>query len=121
MKIRRGFVSNSSSCSFCIYGVSIEPQKLCEKLIENGIELTETDKEDICDWFEDKSNKLTENLKIQYGPEYGEGDLYIGKEWANISDDQTGAEFKKEIEEKIEKLIGKDTKCFTLEKAWRND
>ena len=121
MKIRRGFVSNSSSCSFCIYGVSIEPQKLCEKLVENGIELTKEDKEDIYDWFDSKKNKLTEKLEIQYGPEYGEGDLYIGKEWNSIPDDQTGKEFKKEIEEKIGKLIGKDTKCFTHEEAWRND
>ena len=120
MKIRRGFVSNSSSCSFCIYGISIEPQKLCEKLIENGIELTEADQEDIYDWFDSKENKLTENLGIRYGPEYGEGDLFIGKEWHNITDDQTGAKFKKEIEENIEKLIGKDTKCFTHKEAWYN-
>ena len=58
MKIRRGFVSNSSSCSFCIYGVSIEPQKLCEKLVENGIELTKEDKEDIYDWFDSKKNNI---------------------------------------------------------------
>ncbi len=119
MKIRRGFVSNSSSCSFCIYGISIEPQKLCEKLIENGIKLTEADKEEIYEWFDDKSNKLTENLGIRGGSEYDDY-LYIGKEWANISDDQTGAEFKKEKEEKIEKLIGKDIKCFTHEEAWYN-
>ena len=120
MKIRRGFISNSSSCSFCIYGISINPQKLCEKLIENGIKLTEADKEEIYEWF-DKNNKITENLEIRYGPDYGDRDLYIGKEWANILDNQTGAEFKKEIEEKIKKLIGKDTKCFTHEEAWRDD
>lgn len=48
MKIRTGFVSNSSSTSFTIYGISMDTYDLGEWLKEN-VELTEEDKEAIED------------------------------------------------------------------------
>ncbi len=100
MKIRTGFVSNSSSSSFCIYGVYVD-------------NLTRVAKENL----EDSAHKLA--LYTSYGPDGYEG-LFIGMSWASIQDNQTGGEFKKEIETKINILLGKPTECSTHEEGWNN-
>jgi hypothetical protein len=93
MKIREGFVSNSSTTSFCIYGAFLE------------------DTEEI---DEEKAGKL--GLEIEYD-DYG---IYVGKSWPSIKDDQTGGEFKKGIEDQIAKLLGKKVECETHEEASYN-
>lgn len=78
MKIRQGFVSNSSTTSFCIYGAGISHEQ-------------EEDAEEL-------------GLIVERD-EYG--DLYAGLYWFNIGDDETGGEFKIKIREKISKLTDK--------------
>jgi len=45
MKIRQGFVSNSSSSSFCIYGVEIDHKELYELAIRLGFEVEKEEPE----------------------------------------------------------------------------
>jgi len=92
MKIRHGFVSNSSSSSFLIYGVMIE-------------ECTE-EMEEWCD-----KNHYT------YARPYDE-EVYIGKSWDSIGDDETGKQFKEKVEVALRKL-GLDD-FGTHEEAWRD-
>ena len=80
MKIRLGFVSNSSSTSFCIYGTIVntgggEPKywELTEKIEKAGLAYHQL--------YEDSD------------------DLVVGGEPKNCLDNQTMGDFKKEIEE----------------------
>jgi hypothetical protein len=95
VKIRSGFVSNSSTSSFCMFGVML----------------------DSCDEsFYDKIKDLGLDLDL----ESTDWATYIGKSWASIKDDQTGAEFKQDIENKVAKLLGKNATCKTYEEAWHD-
>ena len=98
MKIRNGFVSNSSSSSFLIYGASVD---------ETG------------DEAEDLQVKArAAGLDFEYGPD-GEGNC-IGLSWDAVKDDETGKEFKTRIQKSVNEVFGKKTKCGTHSAAWYN-
>ena len=97
MKVRFGFISNSSSTSFTIYGIYIES-----------------------DPYEKISNIAGKMGLFTHGDQDGEG-VYIGRKWSNIRDNETGAEFKKYVKEKIALLALKvpiNTTLITFEKGW---
>lgn len=87
MKIRNGFVSNSSSSSFCLFGIFISDDK-----VSSYIDLKEENDYDDIDlyYLEDYPN-----LEV-YHPDGFDG-WFIGKSPANMSDNQTLNEFKQEI------------------------
>lgn len=96
MKTRNGFVSNSSSSSFCIYGASVSADKVDEEKIEQmGLEVHHGD-----------SNCY-------------EGSVYVGRSWSGIKDDETGAQFKKNVEGLLKELL-EINKCSTIEESWYN-
>lgn len=102
MKIRSGFVSNSSSCSFCIYGVYLKPDEIQEYF---GCDI-------------DKFEQF--KLNYTYGPDYFDG-LFIGWNVTDCKDEQVFGDYKKEIEDKInEKAIKKipDNMFNFFEESW---
>jgi hypothetical protein len=139
MKIRQGFVSNSSSSSFCIYGITVEESEVKEALIAKGA--TEEDFADgLYEFFDSwsydykkREGKLTaEDIAEQeakffqpgdgfdFHSPYDYGEIYLGVEWSSIGDDETGSQFRARIEAKLTELFGKETSCSTLEEAWRD-
>ena len=86
MKIRSGFVSNSSTTSFCIYGISLTWGNRA--------------KVDSLGWQVLKDN----NLETHYS-EDGNA-VYVGRSWSTIKDDETGGQFKKSIQDKVKELFG---------------
>lgn len=95
MKIRNGFVSNSSSSSFCIYGVG-------------GVE--------DADNLESKIDELSLNLSMHHMEYY----VYVGRSWDSIKDDETGRQFKDGVKADLIKLGIEGKQASTIEKAWYN-
>lgn len=109
MKIRHGFVSNSSSSSFLIYGYCIEDGDGGIKGLADKHNVSESKVEEIIE---------KAGLSLIYGEEgYN---TYIGKSWSSIGDNETGSQFRKNIEDKIEQLFGEKKDCGTHEEAWRD-
>ncbi len=113
MKIRIGFVSNSSSTSYVLWGMSIEWPQLKEdlqkKLIVDCGDSPDGDGEAPEEW--EYSLEGMYPLLEQY---YGEGDYFegydFGRSFVNIKDDETGKEFKESIEKILREILKDDVK-----------
>ena len=141
MKIRNGFVSNSSSSSFCIYGTVIERDywNIFNTIRENSPEALEKIKDEIKKWDDneeilawmDGDESVLENsdldeviglafedeIEIHYAVNYADDYIYIGRSWKNINGEETGNQFKKDVENKVGKVLGK-VKFETHQEAW---
>ena len=96
MKIREGFVSNSSSTSFCIYGARFPYNKRQELEAKegNGIELFHGD------------------------PNYGEN-CYLGIDFVAMGDDETKNQFKARIEKALKEAFpGEDLDIGIWEESY---
>lgn len=51
----------------------------------------------------------------------GDSESYVvGASWSSVRDSETGAEFKKSVENEIRILIGDDVSCRTIKEAWQD-
>jgi len=93
MKIRTNFVSNSSSTSFCIFGICTNDGELADRLhrVKGIVRYCSPS-----DWY------------------------YCGGDLASMDDDETFGQFKSRVKELIEKAAGKDiSEPFEiLEESW---
>jgi hypothetical protein len=117
MKLRSGFVSNSSTSSFLIYGTCFEgTYDLYERL---GIK-DETEEDEYSDQAYEVLSKLEEELGLEHhAPDYDDY-IYLGKSWDKVGDNETGAEFKARIEKILKDKFGDDIELDTHEFAWRD-
>lgn len=117
MKARFGFVSNSSSCSFLIYGIRIDQDKLSEILkdeFKQGLEEAIED-DNLYDFLE----KIFPDFNVEQ-PDYYDDEFYIGKSWSSIKDDETGKVFKDNICSKLSEAFKTDINCGTYQEAWED-
>ena len=110
MKIRNGFVSNSSSSSFCIYGICMNQSEMIEKIKDS---LTEDQQQEL----EDDGYYLVELLesKTQLQVYQDEDSIWVGESWTCVGDNQTGKEFKDSVKSTLEAVLGEGLICDTYE------
>jgi hypothetical protein len=120
MKIRTGFVSNSSTSSFCIYGICIEGTSASELAtmfnLKHDFYDEDEDDEDSNYDVQEQINEKCEKVGLCFNNV--DDTIYIGREWCSIEDDETGKQFKEKTEEIIKKQVNIDVKCDTIEIAY---
>ena len=116
MKIRAGFVSNSSTSSFCIFGCCIEETEAINLLVASGV-LTEEDKEDTYDALEKVAGE--HNLEFSMPGDYCDY-AYFGFDFPSIPNDVNVGEWKAEKEKKLKELFGDNIDCVVHMEAWEN-
>ena len=102
MKIRQGFVSNSSSTSFCIYGASFDCSEI-KKWVDPKSE------EDFPQY--EKFQKKAGKVGLEFYHDYEQERAWLGRAADTIGDDETGRQFRESTEKKISTLVGKDVPC----------
>lgn len=115
MKVRRGFVSNSSSSSFLIYGVCLKADEAERLLRENTDDVVFLDELDEYGVYE-----MTGSLVYASDGNTDGYYLYAGESWSCVKDDETGAQFKERVEKKLAELFGKGLSFGTHSAAWYN-
>ena len=132
MKTRLGFVSNSSTSSFMIYGYEMDSSDFYEILYKNHTDLFKDQLEQLNkDHKEDE--KFTLEDALSSGEIYdidevlqendiplhmidGEGDtVYLGVDPSNMDMDETKRQFQARVEEQISKFMGKKVKCSYID------
>jgi hypothetical protein len=105
MKIRIGFVSNSSSSSFLIYVVCLSESETQAIFGENkngeGV------------------RKKVRELGLKCASPCYDAATFIGMSWDKVAGDETGNQFKARVEALIQKL-GITKSCGTHEEAWND-
>ena len=109
MKLRQGFVSNSSTSSFLMFGICAEGEELLQALKENGV-IEDDSITDLFDWEWDTRTLENKGFDLE-SPYDGECGMYVGKSWSKVGDDQTGSQFKEQVQNEIQELFGSN---FTL-------
>lgn len=94
MKIRTCFVSNSSSSSFCLYGIYLNQYEFEEYFKEPIDKDLNDDFNYVLDGFYQNNIEVIQNNE----------EVYIGRSLKNCPDDITMGDFKQEIKEKIKSL-----------------
>jgi len=117
MKIRNGFVSNSSSSSFLIFGKSFDSIKD----FKLSKEIQEQYDEDF-DTYEAMESVIPYKEKdIEYHIMEYDDTIYVGQSWGRVKDDETGLQFKERTVMKMNELLGTNytiNDLSTIEQSW---
>lgn len=117
MKVRTGFVSNSSSSSFLIYGVASTRSEFIELVgLEPDSDEAVALEDDIYGWCEENLPSLTHESP------YDSGMHFVGLSWDAVGDDETGKQFKNRVFKELKKVFPniKKEQLGTHAEAWHD-
>ena len=118
MKIRAGFVSNSSTTSFVAYGISVDADTMYDYLQKRYPAKSEEYGDDIYDFIGDicESNSLDLSFNIDWGM------VYTGLKLESMDENETKKQFKNRVKEKIAVVFGEELAetCASIEVSWRD-
>ena len=113
MKIRIGFVSNSSSSSFSIYGTQFDYSQMEEMLKSmNKFPKKNPYNKDIGAWLEYEGLEIFLGLTVFHCCDSER--IWIGRSWETIDGEETGNQFKKSVEDKLEEALGRKIECENI-------
>lgn len=115
MKIRTGFVSNSSSSSFCIYGMAVNSR---EQVMETYRELfkgKEDEEMDEDDGMYEICEAITDEIPMTYYVDSDSDIYYFGRSYSSGGDSETFGDFKKSIDADMKKAFGDSASCSHIE------
>lgn len=114
MKIRNGFVSNSSTSSFCIFGAFISSEEM-----RNAIEQIDAEYkfEDGGDSVYEMAEFLEEKLDLKCSVLPDTDGACFGRTAQSLKDDETGLQFKQSVQSIIQKYFP-NIQCCWNEEAW---
>ena len=128
MKIRQGFVSNSSSSSFLIMGTVFESDEFlnltyfknkyesyCEK---EGIEC-EFESDDFEEFVRD--DFYLDGLDVENMYDYGSGEYYVGLSYSEMKGDETLNQFRLRTKQTLNDVLGVKVEHVSwMQECWRD-
>lgn len=116
MKIRTGFVSNSSSSSFVVYGVSMDVTDLRNILIKLGEKPEEVENWGSWDCGDALVGHLGKGWAVGGPSDWDE--RMVGRTYQSMDDDETAKQFKDSVKVKLTELLGKEVQPAHIEEGW---
>lgn len=98
MRIRNGFVSNSSSSSYAIVGICEEINELKNALYKKNGEVYENYE------IVDELDAIADSYDMTLSFVHNEDTIHIGSDYGDMGNDQTKFEFESEVIAQINKL-----------------
>jgi hypothetical protein len=116
---KHGFVSNSSTTSFLIYGIALEPEEAKAMMKRDHPKI----KASIEKWGDDEPFETLESVfgyvnSYNSDPNRYDTCKYYGLSWGQIRDDETGAQFKERVRAMLAEALDGDLALGTIEEAW---
>ena len=120
MKIKTDFVTNSSTTSFVLIGINLDPHDVPDDYLKDIAEERNESIKDIRSDPQDFITSLIENSDLDYAmPEYYDM-MMVGIEYSGMRDDETLKEFKGRVELQLLECFGITKKPGHIQEAWRD-
>ena len=124
MKIKVDFVTNSSSSSFVVIGVTISKddvpkEKIIETLEKHGLEVNDDNIDDGVDAVVADLVKGSD-LNYSFGSCWDDDNLIVGMHYTAMDEDETLAQFKERVQQQLKKHLGVDKIPDHIEECWEN-